>query len=165
MLSARSLPHYWPPRWGWCEISDDVNNLVLKVSADGDLPVVKILSSVFQHSPGAAGVSKAESDKYLSLTINILFWLLISYIDSQYLTLTLNILYWLLISKIDYQYPTFNIWYRLNDRKSVLLILGWPFAPGIPPVRPQLHQCSQLPGDAQETSGVLRVWKGEVRSG
>ena len=54
--------------------------------------------------------------QYFILTINILYWLSISNIDSQYLTLTLNILYWLLISKIDYQYPTFNIWYRLNDR-------------------------------------------------
>ena len=30
-----------------------------KVSLDGDLPVVMILSSVFQHGPGAGGVSKA----------------------------------------------------------------------------------------------------------
>ena len=37
------------------------NNMNNKVSPEGDLPVVKVLSSVFQHSPGAAGVSKADS--------------------------------------------------------------------------------------------------------
>ena len=155
MLSARSLPHYWPPRWGWCEISDDVNNLVLKVSVDGDLPVVKILSSVFQHSPGAAGVSKAESDKYLSLTINILFWLLIFYIDSQYLTLTLNILYWLSISKIDYQYPNsiFNIdwmidtWLTLCSRHST----------GTPSITSMLSTTWRRSGDIR-SSPSLRRW-------
>ena len=32
---------------------------------------------------------------------------------------------------------------------------------GLPPLRSQLHQRTQLPGDAQTAPGVLWVWKGE----
>ena len=59
------------------------------------------------------------------------------------LSLTRIILYLIYISNIICQYIIY-----------ISLLTGFP------PVRPQLHQRSELPGESQETSGVLGVWKG-----
>ena len=60
----------------------------------------------------------------------------------------------------------YHVFYQsINDVVLILAELqSSDFITSLPPVRPELYQCLELPGDPAEALGILRVRKGQYLS-